>query len=233
VAYHAPVAHAASPSYGEKCAVEYVEEPAEICVPTLETKCDQEDGGQALELRTEEKCQDVVRTVCVERHNVVDNEVCAYSYTLHPVPTEAKLVEPHWNEVCHQETICLNPHHVKPSYGAPAYCHEEIHEHCALEPVLAPVIRPVTVSLPQPVEVCINKQIVLPYVECEKVKDRHCMVVPRAGKGYKYKIDKCSVEAGEPACQETLLQLPQQACLQKIERVNTVYTAPEKVGYSG
>merc|ERR1711931_445893 len=48
-AYHAPVAHAASPSYGEKCAVDYVEEPAEVCVPTLETKCDQEDGGQALE----------------------------------------------------------------------------------------------------------------------------------------------------------------------------------------
>ena len=33
-------------------------------------------------------------------------------------------------------------------------------------------------------------QIVLPYLECEKVKDRHCMVVPRAGKGYKYQIDK-------------------------------------------
>ena len=80
--------------------MDYVEEPAEVCVPTLETKCDQEDGGQTLELRTEEKCQDVVRTVCVERHNVVDNEVCAYSYTLHPVPTEAKLVEPHWTEVC-------------------------------------------------------------------------------------------------------------------------------------
>jgi len=203
-------------------------------VPTLETKCDQEEGGQALELRTEEECQDVVRTVCVERHNVVDNEVCAYSYTLHPVPTEAKLVEPHWTEVCHQETICLNPHHAKPSYGAPpAYCHEEIHETCTLEPVLEPVLRPVTVSLPQPVEVCINKQIVLPYVECEKVKDRHCMVVPRAGKGYKYQIDKCIVERGEPACQETLLQLPRQACLQKIERVNTVYTSPEKASYSG
>jgi len=212
--------------------VDYVEQPAEVCVPTLETKCDQEDGGHALELRTEEKCQDVVRTVCVERHNVVDNEVCAFSYTLHPVPTEAKLVEPHWAEVCHQETICLN--HAKPSYGAPpAYCHEEIHETCALEPALVPVVRPVTVSLPQPVEVCINKQIVLPYLECEKVKDRHCMVVPRAGKGYKYQIDKCTVEKGEPACQETLLQLPQQACLQKIERVNTVYTAPEKVSYSG
>ena len=52
----------------------YVEEPAEVCVPTLETECDQEDGGQTLELRTEEECQDVVRTVCVERHNVVDNE---------------------------------------------------------------------------------------------------------------------------------------------------------------
>merc|ERR1711887_52685 len=65
--------------------------------------------------------------------------------------------------------VAAHHHHTKPSYGAPpAYCHEEIHETCALEPTLQPVVRPVTVSLPQPVEVCINKQIVLPYLECEK-----------------------------------------------------------------
>ena len=172
--------------------MEYVEEPAEECVPTLETSCKHEEGGEGLRLRTDEKCSDVVRTVCVERHTVVDNEVCAFSYTLRPVATEAKLVEVHWAEVCHQETICLNPHHAPAGYGAPApaYCHKEVHETCHLEPSLEPVVRPVTVSLPQPVEVCINKQIVLPFLECEKVKDRHCMVVPRAEKGHKYQIDK-------------------------------------------
>jgi len=223
--YHAaPHAHAAAPSYGEKCAIEYVDEVAEVCLPTLETKCEQEDGGEGVELRESEECHDVVRTVCVERHNVVDNEVCAYSYTLKPVHTEALLVVPHWAEVCHQETICLNPHHAAASYGAPpAYCHEEIHETCHLEPVLEPAPRPVTVSLPQPVEVCINKQVVLPYLECEKVKDRHCMVVPRVAKGHNYQIDKCTVELGEPACQESPLHLPAQACLQRIDKVKTVY----------
>lgn len=203
-----------------------------MCVPTLETNCDQEDGGNGVELHQDEKCHDVVRTVCVERHDVIDNEVCAYSYQLKPVVSEAKLVEAHWEKVCHEEVICLNPHHVTASYGAPAYCHEEIHETCHLEPSLVPVIRPVTISLPQPVEVCINKQIVLPDIECHKVTDRSCMLVPRADKGYKYQIDKCTVDLGQPACQETVLQLPRQACLEKIQKVRTTYTA-EEVSYSG
>jgi len=230
-AYHAP-AHVAQ-NYGEKCTLDYVEEGAEVCVPTLETECKQEEGGRGVELHQDEECHDVVRTFCVERHNVVDNEVCAYSYTLKPVQAEAKLVEAHWEKVCHQDKICLNPQHVQPSYGAPpAYCHEEIHESCYLEPSLIPVIRPVTVSLPQPVEVCINKQVVLPFLECQKVKDRHCMLIPSAKKGYKYKIDKCEIGLGQPACQETVLQLPRQACLQRIEQIKTTYTA-EEVSYSG
>ena len=181
-----------------------------MCLPTIESKCDQEPGGEGVQLRQDEECHDVVRTVCAERHNVIDNEVCAYSYTLRPVATEAKLVEPHWDEVCHQEVVCLNPAHQPTSYGAPAYCHEQVHETCHLEPALEPIIRPVTLSLPQPVEVCINKQIVLPFLECQKIKDRHCMIVPKADKGHKYMIDKCTLELGEPACQETLIQLPRQ-----------------------
>jgi len=233
--YHAPAhaAHGPATNYGEKCSLDYVEESAEVCVPTLETNCDQEDGGNGVELHQDEKCHDVVRTVCVERHDVIDNEVCAYSYQLKPVVSEAQLVEAHWEKVCHEDVICLNPHHqVSSAYGAPAYCHEEIHETCHLEPTLVPVIRPVTISLPQPVEVCINKQIILPDIECHKVTDRACMLVPRAAKGYKYQIDKCTVDLGEPACQETVLQLPRQACLEKIQKVRTTYTA-EEVSYSG
>lgn len=230
---HLPLAHGEAPNYSEKCGLEYVEEAAEVCVPTLETKCDQEEGGKGVELHQDEECHDVVRTVCVERHNVVDNEVCAYSYTLKPVVAEAKLVEAHWEEVCHEDTICLNPQHSQASYGAPpAYCHEEIHQRCHREPRLVPVVRPVTVSLPQPVEVCINKQVVLPFLECLKVKDRQCMLVARADKGYKYQIDKCTVVLGEPACQETVLQLPRQTCLQRIEKVRTTYS-PAEVSYSG
>merc|ERR1712215_615061 len=175
---------------------------------TLETECKQEDGGKGVELHQDEECHDVVRTVCVERHKVVDNEVCAYSYTLKPVVTEAKLVEAQWEKICHQDTICLNPHHVQTSYGAPAYCHEEIHE------------------------VCINKQVVLPFLECQKVKDRHCTLVPSTKKSYRYQIDKCNVVLGQPACQETVLQLPRQACLQRIDKIRTTYTS-EEISYSG
>jgi len=229
---HLPQSHGQAPNYSEKCGLDYVENPAEVCVPTLETECKQEDGGKGVELHQDEECHDVVRTVCVERHKVVDNEVCAYSYTLKPVVTEAKLVEAQWEKICHQDTICLNPHHVQTSYGAPTYCHEEIHEVCHLEPTLVPVIRPVSVSLPQPVEVCINKQVVLPFLECQKVKDRHCTLVPSTKKSYRYQIDKCNVVLGQPACQETVLQLPRQACLQRIDKIRTTYTS-EEISYSG
>jgi len=233
-AYHAPLPqlHGQAPNYGDKCSLDYVEEPAEVCVPTLETNCDQEDGGNGVELHQDEECYDVVRTICVERHNVLDNEVCAYSYNLRPVTAEAKLVEAHWEKVCHQESICLNPHHAQSSYGPPAYCHEEIHETCYLEPSLVPVIRPVTMSLPHPVEVCINKQVILPFLECEKIRDRRCTLAPKAKKGYKYTIDKCNVVLGTAACQETVLQVPRQACLQRIDKVRTTYTSDE-VSYSG
>jgi len=231
--HHAPVAHAAAPQYEEKCALDYEEQAGEVCVPTLETQCDHVDGGMSVELHEEEECHDVIRTVCTERHTVVDNEVCAYSYALHPVDTEAQLVEPHWEKVCNQESVCLNPVAAPHAgYGAPrpSYCHEEIHETCLLEPTLVPVIKPVTIQLPQPVEVCINKQVVLPHIDCQKAKDRHCMVVPVAEKGHPYQIDKCDVVLGEPACQETVLQLPKQVCKEKINIVKTVY-ATEEVAY--
>lgn len=208
---------------------------ATVCLPTVESKCEQEEGGAELLLRTEEDCQEVVRTVCTERFNVADNEVCAYTYTLQPVATEARLVEPRWDEVCHENTICLNPQHRhNPGYGAPApaYCHEETHETCVLEPRLEVSVRPLTVSLPRPVEVCINKQVVLPFLECEKVKARQCLTAARADRGRKYQLDQCTLGLGEPACQEARLQLPRQACLKRVEKVKTVYTA-EEVSYSG
>lgn len=208
---------------------------ATVCLPAVETQCEQEEGGEELLLTTEEDCQEVVRTVCTERFNVADNEVCAYTYTLQPVAAEARLVEPRWDEVCHETTICLNPQHShNPGYGAPApaYCHEETHETCVLEPRLEVSVRPLTVSLPRPVEVCINKQVVLPFLECEKVKASQCLAAARAGRGRKYQLDQCTLGLGEPVCQETLLQLPRQACLQRVEKVKTVYTA-EEVSYSG
>ena len=81
---------------------------------------------------------------------------------------------------------------------------------CHQEPSLVPVVKPVSVKLPQPEETCIIKQVVLPRVECQQVsakwqtpdddnsysqvKERRCMLVPEVQDGPEIKIDKCSVE---------------------------------------
>ena len=49
-----------------------------------------------------------------------------------------------------------------------------------------------------------------------QVKERRCMLVPRAMPGPEVKIDKCSVEVGEPQCSEVILQLPRQKCPSKL-----------------
>jgi len=145
-----PHARAGSLNHGEKCDLVQVELDAEVCLPTLESSCEQEVGGKALDLFVKEYCHEVVRTYCTERTQVQDIEVCAYSYRLKETPAEAKLVEAHWEQVCHQDSICVTPPH--PSYGYKPSCHEEIRETCILEPRLVDVVRPVSVQLPQPVE---------------------------------------------------------------------------------
>ena len=132
----------------------------------------------------------VTKTICTETEEIVDNEVCAYSFTLVPVETEAKLVDVKWEKSCVEDTTCVNPHHTVGGYAAPTHCVEEYRHICYLSPVLYPVIKKVTVihpaveygvqhstvnilqviiKLPQPVETCINKQVLLPRLECDRV----------------------------------------------------------------
>jgi len=210
------------------CQIHYEEFEAQVCFPTTVTDCELEEGGQSVELHTEQQCTEVVRTVCVERQRAEDFEICAFSFTLKPVTTEANIVEPVWKEICHQERVCVKapPRANFISFGSfsASDCHEEIHETCTLEPTLSPVVRPVTVSLAKPVEVCIKKQVVLPYLECEKVSERLCMVVPIARTGLDYQINKCSLQLGEEACTDTLLQLPTQVCPQRVNVTEVVET---------
>ena len=61
----------------------------------------------------------VTKTICTETEEIVDNEVCAYSFTLVPVETEAKLVDVKWEKSCADDTVCLNPHQAPGRYVAP------------------------------------------------------------------------------------------------------------------
>ena len=40
---------------------------------------------------------------------------------------------------------------------------------CHQDPSLVPVVKPVSIKLPQPEETCIIKQVLLPRVECQQV----------------------------------------------------------------
>jgi len=216
-----------------KCAVDYVEKEAEVCVPTFKTDCEREDVKNGLVIEQQEECYQVTKTVCTETEEISDSEVCAYSFTLIPVETEAKLVDVKWEKSCADDTICVNPHHAVGGYAAPTHCVEEYRHVCHLSPVLYPVIKKVVIKLPQPVETCINKQVLLPRVECDQVHERRCMLVPRTHPGPNIKLDKCSVVVGDQACSDTILQLPRQACPQKITKLKTIYQVEEHVAYSG
>merc|ERR1712215_500334 len=120
---HHPAQHAAPPPHGpgvdygrEKCNVDYVEKDAEVCVPTFKTECEKEDVKNGLVIKQQEECYQVTKTVCTETEDIVDNEVCAYSFTLVPVETEAKLVDVKWEKSCTEDTICVNPHHTPGGY---------------------------------------------------------------------------------------------------------------------
>merc|ERR1712106_399363 len=217
----------------EKCAVDYVEKEAEVCVPTFKADCEKEDVKNGLVIKQQEECYQVTKTICTETEGIVDNEVCAYSFTLVPVETEAKLVDVKWEKSCADDTVCLNPHHAPGGYAAPTHCVEEYRHVCHLSPALYPVIKKVVIKLPKPVETCINKQVLLPRLECDQVHERRCMLAPRTQPGPTIKLDKCSVVVGEPACSDTVLQLPRQGCLQKITKLRTIYEVEEHVSYSG
>jgi len=184
-------------------------------------------------IKQQEECYQVVKTICTETEEIVDNEVCAYSFNLIPVETEAKLVDVKWEKSCADDTICVNPHHVAGGYAAPTHCVEEYRHVCHLSPVLFPVVKKVVIKLPQPVETCINKQVLLPRVECDQVQERRCMLAPKTQPGPLIKLDQCEVKVGEPTCSDALLQLPRQACLAKINRQRIVYQVEENLGYVG
>jgi len=193
-----------------------------VCLPTLESSCEQEVGGKALELFVTESCHEVSRTYCTERTQTQDMEVCAYSYRLKETQAETKLVEAHWERVCHQDSVCIDT--PSPSYGYKPVCIEQIRETCILEPSLVDVVRPVSVQLPQPVEVCISKQVIIPDIECETVRDKQCMPVATTEEVAEFQINKCSVSPGETVCQDTVVSLPSQVCLEKVQRVEVTYT---------
>jgi hypothetical protein len=101
-----------------------VSEPAETCVPQIETICEDE----ALPIKTivdVDYCYDVTRTVCAETIEVVPQEVCTYKYVQTTRDTVAKTVVVNFEKKTNVQmvTVCQPHHRPAPYHPAPVYGH--------------------------------------------------------------------------------------------------------------
>jgi len=229
--YNRPHAVASAPTYGEKCSLDYQEKYIEICTPSLEKECTQDTVKNGVSLTEEYDCYPVTKTVCTEFEDLELTEVCAVSYTLQEVPSEAQLVEVKWEKVCHEEVICINPHSAG-AYHASAYCKEQIKNVCMVSPAVYPVNRPVVLKLPQPYDTCITKEIILPRIKCQQITTKKCATKLRVEDNDELPTDKCTTGLGQELCQQSTLKLPRQACLEKFTQTKVVYEEQEQSGYN-
>jgi len=186
-----------------------------VCVPTFTTDCDKEDLNHGLVIKHKEECYSVTKTVCTERTDIDDMEVCATRLNMISQEAEAKIVSAVWTEECEKEKICVPV--AAGGYHSPG-CAESIRHVCSQTPALVPVTRTVSVKLPQPVQTCIIKQVLLPRIECQQVKERRCVMAAVTEPGPVVAMDKCSVEVEDEQCTEVVLQLARQACPARINK---------------
>jgi len=217
-----PEPHAAAPTYGEKCALEYEEKYAEVCTPTLETNCEHDQVADGIRISQQYDCYPVTRTICTEYEDIELVEVCAVAYSLEEVASTSRLVDVKWEKECKEEVFCENPH-AAGAYHSASYCKEQIKSVCALYPVLYPVDQTVVLRLPQPYDTCITKEIILPRVKCQQVTEKRCVTIPKTVTANPVDIDKCTVSLGPEQCTENPIKLPKQACLETFKKVKLVY----------
>merc|ERR1711994_28 len=247
-AVHAPVHHAVhhatayghgAPAYAyeapkHNCSVQDVVEAAEVCTPAFETVC------APVELPIKkiidvEQCYDVTRTVCSESIEVVENEICTYSYQQKTEETTAQTVEVTFERICDTQmvTVCQpTPGYGYHSYGH-NYCKEVAQETCYNVPVVTPVEPAVEVAYPEPIKTCVNKPIDLIVISCEDLTAEKCITVPEVMDDIEVE-EKCITQLAAPACQTIDLTLPKQVCkeinygyAENVHEVEPVTYAPE------
>ena len=221
-AYHAP-AHYAYEAPKHNCSVVDVVETVETCTPAFETVC----ADVELPIKKivdSELCYTVTATVCSESIQVVENEICTYSYQQKSEDTTAKTVAVTFEKICDVQmvTVCQpTPGYGYHSYGH-NYCKEVAQETCYNSPVVAVDEPAVTVAYPEPVKTCVQKPIDLPIISCEDIKTDKCIVVPEVEDAVET-VEKCITQLGAPDCSTVELTLPKQVC----KEINYGYAAGE------
>ena len=103
----------------------------------------------------------MTRTVCSESVEVIDNEICVYSYSQKVVPTTAKTVTVPFARECNTQmvTVCQPiPGYRYHQYGH-NYCKEVAQETCYNVPVVTEDIQDVEVAFLEPIKECVQSQM--------------------------------------------------------------------------
>merc|ERR1712037_752723 len=160
-----------------------------------------------------EQCYPVTRTVCSESVEVIDNEICVYSYSQKVVATTAKTVTVPFKRECNTQmvTVCQpTPGYGYHQYGH-NYCKEVAQETCYNVPVVTEDIQYVEVAFPEPIEECVQKPIDLIRISCEDLTEEKRITVPEVMDDIELE-EKCITQLAAPACQTVELTLPKQVC---------------------
>jgi len=221
------------PGYGHhQCVVDNLQKYGDVCIPTLLTNCEKETTRNGIRIETDEECYKVVKTICKEDSEVVNNEVCATYYEQRRVDAEIRTVTARFERVCKDEAICVAPPPAAAyGYETPTECAKEYRHVCYKEPILVPLVKKVGIMLPYPLEKCVTYPILLPRISCTQVEEKKCMAVPRVREGLLLTVNKCSVNIADPECSETVLTLPRQGCPAKMTNIKNIYEYVEETGY--
>jgi len=216
----------------QKCHIEQVELIAEVCTPTITKDCKQVKV-KALAIESREQCVKVVKTVCNEVDEVVDNTVCYTVYETETQEVETTSVKVEYEVKCEDEARQVCPQQQYGGYGhkgQQGYCKHSNTKVCYNTPKASPSPQTVSVDLPVPKEKCEEREVKIPRVECEDVTEERCFNLPFTTQETE-SFEQCTTELGPPKCQETTVKLPKQVCVGPFFHPEPSYHTPTPTSY--
>jgi len=195
----------------QKCHIEEVELVAEVCTPTIERDC-RKVKVKSLQIQSREECVQVVKTVCREEEEIVDNTVCYTEYETETSEAEATTATVDYEVKCEDDYQEVCPQKQYGGYGHNGYCKREKTKVCYNTPKASPAKKTISVELPVPREKCEEKQVKLPKVVCEESTEDRCYQLPYTTQEAE-DFEQCTTDLGAPKCQQTKVKLPKQVCV--------------------